>query len=103
MTSSRSSKLLRILEIEGKIKRISSNSDYKKIKKYLRVINNPVGRRGIVNVGSPENMDKMIELRRNSPSLKTITSLYKMKLETYEADIGRLDQERTQLRKELFA
>jgi hypothetical protein len=63
--------------------------------------NNSYGSRHI-RIGRPENLDRMIELRRYSKEMNDLIKGYKAGLEKYENRIEKLNREKKQLKKELF-
>lgn len=90
------------MEIEKRLFSIESNSKFRKMQNNLKILEtNVVGSRHI-RIGSPENLEKMIELRRHSDKMNDIIQEYKEGLEKYENLIGELNREKEQLQRELF-
>jgi len=90
------------MEIEKKVQRIENDPKYREMKQNLKTLEtNPVGSRH-VRIGTPENLDNMVELRRNSVEMEDLIKRYRVNVSKYQIRIDRLNQEKLQLRKELF-
>ena len=90
------------MEIEKKVQRIESDPKYREMKQNLKTLEtNPVGRRH-VRIGTPENLESMVELRRNSVEMDDLIKRYRANVDKYQIRIDKLNQEKLQLRKELF-
>ena len=93
---------MRIMEIERKVHNIENDPKYREMKQNLKTLEtNPIGSRH-VRIGKPENLDSMVELRRNSAEMDDLIERYKGKVDKYQVKIDKLNQEKRQLRKELF-
>ncbi|MFC1803560.1 hypothetical protein ACFL0D_06280 [Thermoproteota archaeon] len=102
MSSSRRSRLMRIMEIEQRLHNIESDPRFREMQGNLKTLEtNVVGSRHI-RIGSPENLKKMIELRRHSEEMDNVIQRYKESLEKYENRKEKLFHEKNQLQKELF-
>jgi hypothetical protein len=55
-----------------------------------------------IRIGSPENLNKMIELRRNSVEMDEVIKRYKVEIEKFSYRIEELNIEKKRLQKELF-
>jgi hypothetical protein len=98
----RRSRLKRIMEIEQRLFSIESDSKFRKMQDNLKILEtNVVGSRHI-RIGSPENLERMIEFRRHSEEMNEVIQGYKENLEKYENIIFKLNREKEQLQKELF-
>jgi hypothetical protein len=81
---------------------IDSNVKFRKMRNNLNILeSNRFGSR-YIRIGSPENLDRMIELRRNSKEIYDLIQGYKAGLQKYENRIEKLYLEKKQLQKELF-
>ena len=90
------------MEIEKKVQRIESDPKYREMKQNLKTLEtNPVGSRH-VRIGTPENLESMVELRRNSVEMDDLIKRYRANVDKYQIRIDKLNQEKLQLRKELF-
>lgn len=93
---------MRIMEIEKKIHSIENDPKFREMQDNLKTLeSNVVGSRH-VRIGTPENLDSMIELRRNSVEMSDLIKRYKDGLEKYETRRDLLSREKQQLQKELF-
>jgi hypothetical protein len=90
------------MEIEQRLHRIESDSKFRKMQNNLKLLQtNVVGSRHI-RISNPNNLDKIIELRRHSEEMNNVIQGYKDGLEKYENIIDKLIREKEQLQKELF-
>jgi hypothetical protein len=93
---------MRIMEIEQRLHSIESDPKFREMRGNLKILEtNVVGSRHI-RIGSPENLERMIELRRHSDEMNNVIQRYRKGLEKYENKIEKLNMEKNQLRKELF-
>jgi hypothetical protein len=90
------------MRIEQILKSIDSNVKYRKMRNNLNILeNNRFGSR-YIRIGSPENLERMIELRRYSEEWDDLIQGYKNGLEKYEDRLEKLNLEKKQLQKDLF-
>lgn len=90
------------MEIEKRVQHIENDPKYREMKQNLKTLEtNPIGSRH-VRIGTPENLSSMVELRRNSAEMDDLIKRYKKNVEKYQVRIDKLNQEKRQLRKELF-
>ncbi|MCW4048808.1 MAG: hypothetical protein NWE89_03640 [Candidatus Bathyarchaeota archaeon] len=72
------------------------------MKKNLNILQSTSTGSRQVSIGSPEDMNTVIEVRRNSEGMKDVISRYKVKLEKYSTRIDKLSEEKRKLEKQLF-
>ena len=76
MSSTRRTNLNRIMQIENEIKNINANKEYRQILRNMDLMDHlTVGSRNI-DVGSPDDMDKIITVRRRSQEAKYVVKSY---------------------------
>ncbi|TRO54365.1 hypothetical protein E2P71_04285 [Candidatus Bathyarchaeota archaeon] len=93
---------MRIMEIEKKLHSIENDPKFREMKDNLKTLeSNVIGSRH-VRIGTPENLDQMVELRRNSEEMDSLIQRYKDGVEKYQIRIDQLSKEKQQLQKELF-
>ncbi len=90
-----------MLEIEDNIKKIEFNSDFRRIKANLKLLEVGSGRARI-SVGIPDDMQDIREIRKNSKEVVTYIDGYKVKLEDYNKKLEVLNREKAEIRKQLF-
>jgi len=90
-----------MLEIEDSIKKIEFNSDFRRIKANLKLLE-VSGGRARISVGIPDDMQDIREIRKNSKEVVTYIDGYKVKLEDYNRRLEVLNREKTEIRKQLF-
>jgi hypothetical protein len=102
MDSSRRTSLNRIIEIEKEIKDISLNKEYRQILRNIEIIGTlTVGSRNI-DIGSPDDMDRIITVRKHSEDADEIETSYQLKLQAFSSRIQKLKKEKDGLEKQLF-
>jgi uncharacterized protein YeeX (DUF496 family) len=90
------------MEIEKRVHSIENDPKYREMRDNLKTLEtNAIGSRH-VRIGTPENLDQMIELRRNSQEMDDLIKRYREKVDKYQVRIDELNHEKRQLRKELF-
>ena len=93
---------MRIMEIEKRLHNLESDPKYREMQSNLKILEgNVIGSRH-VRIGTPENLESMVELRRNSKEMEDLIQRYKNNLEKYQTRIDSLNKEKNQLQKELF-
>jgi hypothetical protein len=90
------------MKIEQALQSIDSNRKFRKMRNNLNILESKAFGSRYIRIGSPENLEKMIELRRYSEEMYEVIHRYKEGLEKYENRIEKLNQEKTLLQKELF-
>ena len=97
----RSSALLQIMQIEEEIKRIINGKKYIKIRLYVRILKDLSGN-AILQVENPEDMGKMVRLRKNSEQAKDYLLKYEAMLNEYDTLLLELRKRKKKLNSELF-
>jgi hypothetical protein len=100
--SQRRTNLLRVLEIESKIKDIEHGDEYLRVKREIKVLENAKGGGGILTVTSPDDINEVVELRKNSVDVEAYLTKYKGRLQTVTDRIDLLNNEKAKLKSELF-
>ena len=90
------------MEIEKKLHSLENDPKYREMLSNLKVLESAVVGSRHVRIGSPENMDQMIELRRDSAEMNDVIKRYRDGVEKYQIRIDQLNREKNQLQKELF-
>jgi len=102
VSSTRRSSLMRIMEIEKRLHSLENDPKYMELQKNLKTLESgTIGSRH-VRIGTPENLDRMVELRRNSEEMEDLIQRYRESLAKYQNRIEQLKNEKQQLQKELF-
>jgi hypothetical protein len=100
--SQRRTNLLRVLEIESKIKDIEHGDEYLRVKREIKVLENARGGGGILTETSPDDINEVVELRKNSVDVAAYLTKYKGRLQTVTDRIDLLNNEKAKLKSELF-
>jgi vacuolar-type H+-ATPase subunit E/Vma4 len=100
--SERRATLLRILEIEEKIKDIEHSKEYLTMKRGLKVLENARSGGGVVVVSSPDDLDRNVEMRKNSADVEECIVKYKTKMQDNAERIDSLNLEKSKLKNELL-
>ncbi len=103
MASSRKSTLIKIMEIDDEINRIKSDSTYRRVRRNLRILKETRTGGRLIRVRSPDDIDRFIEVRRNSEEMKEVLSKYEDMVEDYTQRVRNLAKEKAELEKILFA
>jgi len=90
------------MEIDDEIKKIKSDSTYRRVRRNLRILRERAGGR-LIRVRSPENIDSFIMVRKNSEEMKKVLSKYEVMVEKYNKQVRNLAKEKAELEKNLFA
>ncbi len=98
----RKSLLTEILKIEAQIKRMRKDPVYAKIKYNLDKLEKSRFRSATVNVSSPDDPEKVLEVRQNSPEMREIISKYKEMRAELDDQIGELHARNARLQKQIF-
>jgi uncharacterized 2Fe-2S/4Fe-4S cluster protein (DUF4445 family) len=102
MSSSRRSNLNRIIQIEKEIKNINADKEYRQILRNMKIMDHLIVGSRNIDVGSPEDMDKIITVRRRSQEAKEVAESYELKLLKFSSRIQELKNEKADLEKQLF-
>ncbi len=103
MASSRKSTLIKIMEIDDEIKRIKSDSTYRRVRRNLRILKESRTGGRLIRVRSPDDIESFIMVRRNSEEMKKVLSKYEDMVEKYDKRVRSLAREKAELEKDLFA
>ena len=98
----RRSLLTEILNIEAQIKRRKRDPVYAMIKHNLGKLEGSRFGSSIVNVSSPDDPEKVVEVRRNSPEMRELISKYKEMRAELDDQIVELMARKARLQKQLF-
>jgi len=90
------------MEIDDEIKKIKSDSTYRRVRRNLRILRERASGR-LIRVRSPENIDSFIMVRRNSEEMRKVLSKYEVMVEKYNKRVRNLAKEKAELEKNLFA
>ena len=90
------------MRIELILQSIESNLKFRKMRNNLNILESKAFGSRYIRIGSPKNLERMIELRRYSEEMDDVIQGYKEGLEVYENRIEKLNREKTMLQKELF-
>ena len=101
--SERRATLLRILEIEESIKDIEHSKEYLTMKRGLKVLENARSGGGVIVVDSPDDMNRTVEMRKNSADVEECIIKYKAKMQNNAEKIDNLNLEKSKLKKELIS
>jgi hypothetical protein len=93
---------MRIMEIDKKLHSLENDPKYREMQSNLKILESTVVGSRHVRIGSPEDMDQMIELRRNSNEMDDVIKRYRDGVERDQTRIDQLNKEKNQLQKELF-
>ena len=102
MSSSRRTNLNRIIQIEREIKNFNTNKEYQQILRNIDIMDDRTTGRRNIDVGSPDDMDKIITVRRRSEEADEIIKSYQLKLQKFSSRIQTLRNEKATLEKQLF-
>ncbi len=92
---------MQIMQIEEEIKRIINGKKYIKIRLYVRILKDLSGN-AILQVENPEDMGKMVRLRKNSKEAKDYLLKYEVMLNEYDTLLLELRKRKKKLNSELF-
>ena len=101
MGSTRASALAQIMQIEDQVKRVISGKKYIKIQQYVRVLKD-LSRHAILKVENPDDMGRLVELRKNSTKAKEYLKTYEHMLNEYDVLLRELAVRKHSLTAELF-
>ena len=90
------------MEIEKRLHSLENDPKFMELKENLKTLESgTIGSRH-VRIGTPENLDNMVELRRNSEEMEDLIKRYRDSLTRYQSRIDQLNKEKKQLERELF-
>jgi hypothetical protein len=101
--SDRRATLLRLLKIEEDIKDIEHSHEYLTMKRGLKALQTARsgGGGGIIVVNSPDDLTRIIEMRKNSPDIDIYIGKYRAKMKRNVDMIDNLQNEKMKLKREL--
>jgi hypothetical protein len=91
------------MEIDDEIKRIKSDSTYRRVRRNLRILKESRTGGRLIRVRSPDDIESFIMVRRNSDEMKEVLSKYEDMVEKYDKRVRNLAREKAELEKDLFA
>jgi len=91
------------MEIDDEIKRIKSDSTYRRVRRNLRILKESRTGGRLIRVRSPDDIESFIMVRRNSDEMKEVLSKYEDMVEEYDKRVRALAREKAELEKDLFA
>lgn len=101
MGSTRSSALVQIMLIEDQVKRVINGKKYKNIQQYIRMLKNLSGH-SLLKVENPDDMGKLVELRKNSKTAKAYLKTYEHMNNEYAVLLRELALRKRSLKAQLF-
>ena len=101
MDSTRANALTQIMQIEDRVKRVTRSKRYRKINQYVIDLKNASGK-SILNIENPDNMGKIIQVRKNSITAKEYLKQYEVLLNEYTVLFKELRERKRRLKAELF-
>ena len=101
MSSTRADALIRIMQIEDRIKKLISSKKYRNIQNSITLLKRNSGN-AIFMVNNPENPEKLVEVRRNSKESQRFLAIYEHQLNEYQTLLGKLGEKKKTLTFELF-
>ena len=90
------------MKIDLILQSIESNFKFRKMRNNLKILESKAFGSRYIRIGSPDNLERMIELRRYSEEMEDVILGYKEGLKVYENRIINLNREKRLLQKELF-
>jgi hypothetical protein len=101
MGKTRSSALIQIMQIEDQIKSVINGKKYIKIQQYVRILKDLSGN-AILHVENPDEMGKIVKLRKNSVQAKEYLKIYEVMLNEFDTLLLELRKRKKSLNSELF-
>jgi len=102
MSSSRRTNLNRIMQIERELGRINTDKEYLQILSNMEIMDNLTAGSRDITIGSPDDMDRTITVRRRSEEAKDVAKSFELKLQKYSSRIQNLRDEKASLEKQMF-
>jgi hypothetical protein len=100
--TNRRSILQEILDIDAQLNRVRRDPAYVMIKRNLGKLEKRRFGSVTVNVPTPDDLEKMVEIRVNSSEMREITSKYREMRAEFEVQISEILIRRASLQRELF-
>ncbi len=94
--------MLRMLEIEENIKDIEFDAKFRRIKGNLKLLETASSGKATISVGYPDDMERILDFRKNSKDIGKLIVGYRAKLEEYSLKLEHLNTEKSTIRKQLF-
>ena len=101
MGKTRASALIQIMQIEDQIKSVINGKKYIKIQQYVRILKDLSGN-AILHVENPDEMGKIVKLRKNSVQAKEYLKKYEVMLNEFDTLLLELRKRKKSLNSELF-
>jgi uncharacterized coiled-coil DUF342 family protein len=98
--SKKSSILIDILQVEDKLRTLSQDNSYRKMKRIIQQFSQMRG--SLITVPSPENYDRQVTLRKNTDEFNNAFEQYEDRISVYDERFKKLSEERRSLEKQLF-
>ena len=92
---------MKIMRIEHQVNSVSKDMRYKRIQENIKKLKDSYGR-SEVRIGTPEDMDKSVIVRKNSVDAKAYLKTFELMLYEYDVLMLELRKKKETLRKELF-
>jgi hypothetical protein len=89
------------MQIEDQIRSVINGKKYIKIQQYVRILKDLSGN-AILQVENPDEMGKMVKLRKNSEKAKEYLAKYEVMLNEYDTLLTELRKRKKTLNSELF-
>jgi len=102
MSPTRRTSLNRIMQIEQEIKKITTDTNYRQTLKNMNIMNHLTRGSRDIDVASPDDMDKIITVRRRSQEARDLAETYKLNLQKFSNRLQKLRNEKAALQKQLF-
>lgn len=91
-----------ILKIEDQINTMKRKPTYRKIKHNLNYLEKRRFRSYIVDIASPDDLDKNLRMRKNSLKMKDTILRYRERQTEFDVQIDNLYNQKIRLQKQLF-
>lgn len=95
--------MIKIMEIDDEINRIKSDSTYRRVRRNLRILREARTGGRLIRIRSPDDIERFIEVRRNSKEMKKVLSKYEDLVDDYSQRVHNLAIEKEALENHLFA
>jgi hypothetical protein len=90
------------MQIDEEVKGICTDIDYRRIKRNLDILDTPSFGSRNIRVRSPDDMSKIIVVRKKSAQQKEVKDAYTIRLREYTSRLDELFREKKSLEKQLF-
>jgi hypothetical protein len=98
----RKSLLNEIMRIDGRISSLRRDNRYLTIKRDLGYLETRRYGQSMVSVVSPDDVEKSLEIRINSPLMRETITRYRKILNDFDVQMDRLHMEKAKLQEQLF-